>query len=263
MSRFRAVLLDVDGTLLEGGRPVPGADRAVAFLRREGIPFRLATNTTRMPRRLLARRLAGCGIEVRAEEILSAPRAAAWWLAARGRRRVLPLLPEATLEDLEGLEVVEAEAEAVLVGDLGAAWTFEVLQRAFRELLEGAELVAVQRNRWWDPGDGPVLDAGPFVAALEYAAGASATLVGKPSPPFFRAAAERLGVEPGEILVVGDSPENDVAGAVAAGLRTALVRTGRGRAADPARLDPRPELVLDSVADLPTALGLAPPAGIR
>jgi ribonucleotide monophosphatase NagD (HAD superfamily) len=85
----------------------------------------------------------------------------------------------------------------VVLGDLAAGWTFDVLNRAFRQVLAGARLVALQRNRYWKTADGLSLDAGPFVAALEYATGATATVVGKPSAAFFALATAALGVPPG------------------------------------------------------------------
>jgi phospholysine phosphohistidine inorganic pyrophosphate phosphatase len=110
------------------------------------------------------------GIPARPEEILSAPAAAARWLRDRGVRRVQLLLAEATFEEFAGLQIVDRAPEAVVVGDLGEAWTFPLLNHAFRNLLDGAELLAIQRNRYWQTDGGLSLDAGPFVAASNTAA---------------------------------------------------------------------------------------------
>jgi len=182
--------------------------------------------------------------------------AAARWLAGRDVRRIQLLLPESTHADFDGFEITSDDPEMVLVGDLGPEFTFDRLNAAFRSLRAGAGLVAVHRNRYWLPEAGPTLDAGPFVAALEYAAGVEATLVGKPSAAFFRTAAARTGVELGRLAVVGDDLESDVAGARAAGLVSIQVRTGkfdpaRSAAALPAE---RPHRVIDSLADLPALL---------
>lgn len=105
-------------------------------------------------------------------------------------------------------------------------------------------------TRFWKAQDGISLDVAPFVAALEHAAGRKAVVFGKPARSFFYGAAERLDVPPGEILMLGDDIETDIAGAQHAGLKGALVRTGKFRLAD---LDGpvRPYLVLDSIAALP------------
>jgi phospholysine phosphohistidine inorganic pyrophosphate phosphatase len=254
--RLRGVLLDLDGTLWEEDRPIAGAAETVARLRDAKIGIRFCTNITRMPRRALAERLRAAGIAARADEVLSAPVAAATWLRAEGLRRVALCLPAATGEDFDGLTLVDDQPEAVVVGDLGHDWTFDRLNRAFRWVLDGARLVAVQKGRYWKTPDGLTLDAGAFVAALEFATGATATLTGKPSPAFFMAAAHSLELAPPSVLMVGDDVVSDVAGAQAAGCWAALVRTGKYRPGDEQRTDPAPPLVLDSVADLPAVLGL-------
>jgi ribonucleotide monophosphatase NagD (HAD superfamily) len=101
------------------------------------------------------------------------------------------------------------------------------------------------------------LDAGPFVAALEYASGKTATLVGKPSPVFFAAAARELAVPPGRIAVIGDDLESDVAGARAAGMIGVAVRTGKYRPQDEEQAREAADVVLDSIADVPRWLGVA------
>jgi HAD superfamily hydrolase (TIGR01458 family) len=167
--------------------------------------------------------------------------------------RIHLLVPESTHEDFEGFTITETHPDAVLVGDLGSGFTFERLNAAFCSLRSGARLVAIHRNRFWITGSGPTLDAGPFVAALEYASGQRATLVGKPSPAFFEAASSVLGVRRETLAVVGDDFETDVCGGLAAGLRTIQVRTGKY---DPAVLertssDERPHHIVDSLAEVP------------
>ena len=188
------LLLDLDGTVYQEGRAIPGAAEALAELRRRGVPFRFTTNTTRRPRAALAERLRSMGIPAETEEILSAPAAAGRWLRDRGVRRVSSCSREETWVDLPGIEPMDDDPEAIVVGDLGEAWTFSLLNQAFRHLMDGAELLAIQRNRYWHTDGGLSLDAGPFIAALEYGSGKTATLVGKPSPAFFEAAARELGL---------------------------------------------------------------------
>ena len=180
--------------------------------------------------------------------------AAAAWLEAQAIRRVQLLVSDSTHADFAGLELTEDQPDAVLVGDLGAGFTFERLNSAFRSLRAGARLVAIHRNRFWIPEAGPTLDAGPFVAALEYASGATATLIGKPSPEFFAMAGRRLDVPTNRLAVVGDDLESDVRGGRAAGLVTIQVRTGKydSEATRLAAPEHRPHHVVDSLADVPS-----------
>jgi phospholysine phosphohistidine inorganic pyrophosphate phosphatase len=250
-----ACLLDIDGTVYEKGRAIPGAAEALEALHGAGIPFRFVTNTTRRPRSAIVQQLAEVGLAISEEDCFTAPLAAVRYLREQGARRVLALLQEATLEEFAELEHDPLSPEFVVVGDLGEGWNFQNLNGAFRALMAGAGLLAVQRNRYWRVADGLALDAGAFVAALEYASGQQATLVGKPSPAFFRQAAASLEVPVERIVMVGDDMEADVVGAKECGLQAVAVRTGKFDAADPEDVE-RADAVLASVAELPAWVGL-------
>jgi HAD superfamily hydrolase (TIGR01458 family) len=260
LSRVRGILFDVDGTLLEDGRLLPGAGRAVEAVRSAGLPVRFVTNTSRRPRSAVLDALRAAGLSAGPREVLTAPTAAAAWLRERGLRRLLLLVLPGTLIDFEGFVPVEGgedePADAVVIGDLGDAWSYDLLDAAFRHLLGGARLVAIQRNRYWRTGGSLHLDAGPFVAALEYAADREAVVAGKPSPVFFEAASRSLDLPLAELAMVGDDLEADVLGARAAGAAGILVRTGKFRPEDLERPAPGPDHVVGSVADLPGLLGL-------
>lgn len=258
MTAVDGLLVDLDGTIWEGEGLVAGAGRTVERLREGGIPHLFTTNTSRMSRRDVVERLVGLGLAVEADRVLTAPLAAARWLREEGASTVQLLLPEATHEDFAPFELVSAgeRAEAVVVGDLGPGFTFRRLNAAFRALRDGARLVAVHKNRFWLPEEGPTLDAGPFVVGLEYAAGVEAVLVGKPAPTFFELAGRILDRPVDRLAVVGDDPESDVRGARSAGLTAIQVETGKfdpGRAAD-APAEERPHHRIASIGDLPDLL---------
>lgn len=258
MAGVDGLLIDLDGTVYERDALVPGAARAVEELGERGVPFLFTTNTSRMARRTVVDRLAGMGLPLDPERILTAPLAAARWLRREGLGRVHLLLPESTHEDFSDFEIAgpDEDPEAVVVGDLGAGFTFERLNGAFRALRSGARLVAVHRNRYWLPPEGPTLDAGPFVVGLEYAAGVEAVQVGKPAPAFFELAAGMLDRPVGGLAVVGDDPESDIRGARAAGLTAIQVETGKFDAerATGAPSAERPHHRIPSLAELPLLL---------
>ena len=181
-----AILLDVDGVCHVSGEPIPGAPPAVNRLREDGHRLRFVTNNTTQSRAALAEELRAMGIELEDEELQTTPRAAARALAGK---RVLALTMPAIVEDLEGVELVGEDAEAVLIGgadetpETNRVFSYMNLARAFAELDAGAELYCLHKNPWWQTARGPLLDSGAFVAGLEYAAGVEATVLGKPSPP--------------------------------------------------------------------------------
>jgi HAD superfamily hydrolase (TIGR01458 family) len=253
-----AILLDIDGVLHVSGEAVPGGAEAVRELREDGHRLRFVTNNTTRARKRLADDLRGLGIELEDDELATTPVAAAGVLAGK---RVLALTMEAVRDDLaEHVELVDGDAEVVLLGgadesdETERVFSYENLSRAFAELKGGARLVCLHRNRWWQTARGPMLDAGVFVAGLEYAAGMQAEVVGKPSPAYFSAALDALGATAEEAVMVGDDVETDIGGAKAMGIRGILVRTGKFDEASLAAADPQPDAVIDSIADLPAPL---------
>ncbi|HEY7281187.1 MAG TPA: HAD-IIA family hydrolase [Actinomycetota bacterium] len=250
------VLLDVDGVLTVSWRELPGAAEAVAALRSRGVPFLLATNTTTMSRSVLAATLARAGIEVTAGDLVTAPVAAARFLRSEHPgASVFQVGGRDAREDLDGVRFVEdGSADVVLVAGADDDFTWARLDQAFRLLLDGAAFVAMHRNTSWTTDRGPTLDSGPFVAALEAATGAVATVTGKPAPAFFSSCVSMLGLEPSRVAMVGDDLESDVLAAQRCGLTGVLVRTGKFRQGTLDAATERPDLVLDSVAVLPAAL---------
>jgi HAD superfamily hydrolase (TIGR01458 family) len=257
-----AYLFDLDGTLYQGDAPLPGAVELIRHLRSKRIPIRFLTNTTSKPRNAVVARLNSYGFEVEPEEVFTALLAGAQLARALGCRTLMPLVREPAWEDLAGFQLVSVgqgrptyeQIDAVLVGDLAAGWLFEHLQQAFTALRSGARLIALSKDRCWMTERGLTLDAGPFVAALEYAAEVEAQLAGKPSAAFYQGAVESLalpgGTPPRGIVMVGDDLRGDIEGAQRAGYSGWLVRTGKYQEEALSRSGIQPDRILQSVADL-------------
>ncbi|MGW4894280.1 HAD-IIA family hydrolase [Kitasatospora sp. NPDC004240] len=246
----RAVLLDLEGTLYARGRVIEGAAAAVEELRGLGVGLRFLTNTDSKPAAVIREELAGYGLAVPAEELFTPVVAAQQLLAAAPGARAYPLVSKALLGELPGL-AQEPPYTHVLIGDCRDVLDYPALDGAFRAVRDGAELLALQRGRYFKRADGDHLDTGAVVAAVEYAAGATARVLGKPATDFFELAARSLGVPVGACLVVGDDASTDVAGGEAAGLRTVQVRTGKYADQRAEGLTGRADHEIDSVAALP------------
>jgi HAD superfamily hydrolase (TIGR01458 family) len=252
-----AILLDIDGVFHVSGRPIDGVGAAVARLREDGHRLRFVTNNTTSSRADLAEDLRALGVVLEDEELETTPRAAARTLAGK---RVLALTMAAIRTELEGVEIVGEEADAVLIGgadetaESTRVFSYMNLARAFAELDAGAELFCLHKNRWWQTSRGPLLDSGAFVAGLEYAAGVEATILGKPSPAFFGAALDALDADAEYTWMVGDDLDADIAGAKACGLNTILVRTGKFREESLGDALRKPDAVVDSISDVPAYL---------
>lgn len=254
-----AILLDLDGVLHVSGRPIDGGARAVERLREAGHRLRFLTNNTTLARAELAETVRGYGIELADDELQTTPVAAA--RALQGRR-VLALTMPAIRDDLEGVELVGDNADAVLLGgadetaETNQVFSYMNLARAFAELEAGADLYCLHKNPWWQTSRGALLDAGAFVVGLEYATGATATVLGKPSASYFEAALEAVDSDPEHAWMVGDDVDADIGGAVALGMHTILVRTGKFRE-DAGAWSAQPEAVVNSIADVPDKIQAA------
>jgi HAD superfamily hydrolase (TIGR01458 family) len=257
--RPRALILDMEGVLHVDWDALPGAPEALARFRAAGIEIAVLTNTTGRTRAAISERLGTLGMPVPAERIVTSAWAAAEHLRRQPHRpRVYALAEPAVLEEFDGLNLVAgpAEAETIVLGGPDERWTYAALNDVFRALHGGASLLAMQRNRWWTSGAGPALDAGMFVAGMEYAAGVEATVVGKPSGEIFAAAGARTGAGPAEAMMVGDDLESDLRPAAQLGMATCLVRTGKGETFSPAPGDV--DLDVADLAALAGELGLPP-----
>lgn len=236
------------------GNPIAGAAAAVRRLRDAGHRLRFVTNSTTRSRAQLAEQLRAIGIELADDELQTTGMVAARALAGR---RVLALTMPGILDDLEGLQLVGMNVDAVLIGgadegeETGRVFSYLNLNRAFHELDAGAELYCLHKNRWWQTGDGPRLDAGAFVAGLEYAADTEATVLGKPSAAYFGAALTALDADPELTWMVGDDLEGDCVGAHNHGIKTILVRTGKFRPDEVERSRVQPDAIVSSIAQVP------------
>lgn len=243
---IRGVLLDLGGVVYSGDRALPGSLEAVERIKNAGLGLRYITNTTRTSYGGLMEKLAKIGVVAARGELLTPAQVARTYLMDN---RLSPhLLVHSNLEE-DFADVPASSHEAVVIGDAADRFSFAALNEAYRKIEKGALFLALADNRNFLDADGELsLDAGAFVRALEYASGRTAMVLGKPSAAFFQLACQGLGCEPHETVMIGDDAEADVGGAIAAGLRGVLVRTGKYRSGQEARLAKPPDLVAEDLA---------------
>lgn len=244
--RPAAALLDLDGVVYVGNRAIPGSIEAVTRLRRAGLALRFLTNTTRRPARVLLADLKALGLEIPSEELVTPAALARERLIRDGLRPHLLIHP-ALEEEFAGCP--ERGPPAVVIGDAGERFDYHRLNAAYRLLEEGAAFLALAKNRTFRDVDGALsIDAGAFVVALEYACRRAATVLGKPSPEMYRRALDAAGVAAADAVMVGDDAEADIGGAIAAGIRGVLVRTGKYCAGDEGRMAQSPDHIADDLS---------------
>jgi len=247
---IRGCLFDLDGVLHVGDEPIPGARRALSHIRSKGIPCRFLTNTTTKSLESLHQKLNSMDLPIEKDEILSSSQAAVQYLRRLGNPTCFLVLAEDVMSDFREFTLTDRTPDVVVIGDIGETWDYQLLNRIFGMLIEGASLIALHRGKYWQTEDGLRLDIGIFVSGLEYVTGREAVIMGKPSPEFFKIALRSIGIPAGDTIMVGDDIESDVGGAQKAGIRGVLVKTGKYREELVARSSVIPYRIISSVAEL-------------
>jgi len=233
--QLRLVILDLDGVVYRGDRPVDGADELIGRLHGAGLLVRYATNNSMSTRSAYAERLRRIGIAADADEIVTSTSATIAHLRRHEPRvrTVLAVGGYGMVEELRsaGYEVFPAAADedrrvdAVLVG-LDPDFDDRRLAVAAREVRAGARFIATNADARYPTPTGFRPGAGAMVAAIRDASGVEPLVIGKPEPAMFRAILEAAGVGPDEALVIGDNPDSDIRAAHRAGIESVLVLTG-------------------------------------
>jgi len=256
LSSLKGILFDLDGVLYVGSKPIEGAIEAVARIRASGIPCRFVTNTSTLSLVSLQNKINALGFSIPANEIISAPQATLFYLQRQHDPVCRLLLADDIKKDFAQFRQSDTDVDYIVVGDIGTAWTYPLLNEVFNHLMQGARLIAIHKNRFWQTEQGLQMDIGAFIHGLEYASGTQAMIIGKPSADFFRIALDDMGLQAGEVAIIGDDIDVDVAGGQNVGLKGILVKTGKYRQAYADASAVKPDLVVDSVTDLPAMLNL-------
>ena len=246
----KAFLIDLDGTLYFKNEPYPEAVQTVKYLRQKGYQIRFLTNITAKTPKMLHEQMQNLGFDVYESEIFNASYACLLFLRSQPRARCHFMVDDFVKAFFNEIPTDNESPDFVVLGDYGDKFDFRSLNHAFRLLMGGAELLALQKSPYWVSPEGILLDCGAFVALFEYASNKSAKIIGKPSELFFNIALDSLQLSPSDVIMVGDDITTDILGAERVGMRSVLVRTGKFQ---PNQLESpvaNPTWVLDSVSDL-------------
>ncbi len=248
--KIKGLLFDIGGVLYVGDSVIEGAVETIKELKQK-YPVRFLTNSTRRTPNTILKKLTNMGFEVEESELFTALRATKDYVLEQNGT-VYPLLTDEAKAYFS--EMISTNPDFVVVGDAYTNFNYQHMNEAFRALMSGAKLIAAAKNRYFKDSDNLLsLDAGGFIAALEYAASTNATLIGKPGRDFFHLAVRSMGLEPNEVLMVGDDIASDIGGAKDAGLFGALVKTGKFTAKD-LESDIKPDIIIDDITKLPSQL---------
>lgn len=249
----RAVLFDMDGVLYRGKQVLPGARELLAFLDDLGVGYACITNNASMTPGQYEEKLAAMGITMPARQVITSALATSHYLRAtypRGTRAFIVGmrgLREALLGD--GHFVEDAERPDLVVQGADFELTYATLKTATLCIRRGARYIATNPDRTFPSEEGLIPGAGAIMAAIAAASDTEPFVIGKPAPTMFKVALELLGARPEAALMIGDRLDTDIAGAVAAGVRSALVLTGVSRR-DEIEDGMRPDAVFEGLPEL-------------
>ncbi|HZS75828.1 MAG TPA: TIGR01458 family HAD-type hydrolase [Ktedonobacteraceae bacterium] len=251
MASIRGILLDIDGVLHVSMQSIAGAIETLKWLEQQGYHTCFVTNTTTSSRSTLVQSLQEIGLPIPEDRVMTAPVATASYIRQHyPGKRVWLLTKGNTAEDFAGINLVQDNADVVVIGGAEELLTYETMNHAFRMLMNGAELLGTHKNLYWKTREGLQLDSGAYIYALEKATGKQATILGKPNRAFFEQALLSIGVQSHEAIMVGDDIENDIGGAQQAGLRGILVCTGKHNEHSPQLERVHPDAILPSIREL-------------
>lgn len=256
LADVRACVIDMDGVLWEGSRPLPGLPEFFAALRAGGRRFILATNNASQTPEQYLQKLAGFGAAVAREEVLTSAQATALSLRQR-----LPNSAKAFVIGETGLrealtdqgftlaELWDDTAQVVVVG-MDRTLNWDKLATATLNIRAGATFVGTNPDRTIPSERGIVHGNGAILAALQAATDVAPLIIGKPEPTMYQIAMQRLGVGPAETIAIGDRLDTDILGAVRAGLRSVLVLSGVSTREDVERSSFQPTWVMNDIQEV-------------
>lgn len=253
LSNIKGFLFDINGVFHVDNRPIDGAVEIVKKIQ-DKFPCRFVTNTTTKSRETFHQSLVDIGLSIPSSSIISAPYAAVLYLRQLNNPSCYLLLSSDVKSDFAEFEQSDTNPDVVVIGDIGDRWNYEIMNRVFKMLNNGAELIALHKGKYWQAEGDLQLDIGAFIAGLEYASGKTATVVGKPSSSFFQLALAELELPCRNVVMVGDDIDSDIGGAKKAGMKGILVKTGKYRRELVDNSDVEPDKILESVAELEQVL---------
>jgi HAD superfamily hydrolase (TIGR01458 family) len=250
LSGIYGLLIDLDGVLYVGETPVEGAQDVLTRLDNKKIPRRFLTNTTTKTASAVVQKLKRLGFDVDERDVFSPITATINFLESLGKPSVNPIVRDSVMSVFKDFPRDDNRPDYVVIGDIGAAWSYPLVNTIFSQLNAGAELIAMHKNKYFQGEEGLQVDIGAFVSGLEYVSGKEAKVIGKPSREFFQLALESLQLSASQVAMIGDDIETDISGGKAVGLQGILVKTGKYRAGCEKNTQFTPDAIIDSFSDL-------------
>ncbi len=249
LDNIKGILSDIDGTLYFKGIPIPGAIDAINNLRDLGKKFLFFTNTDSKSPKTVLKILQDYGFTIYEEEIYTPIIALKEFLSKYPNKKSYFVTTQEVEQEFQNFPQVEGVnvPDFVILGDFHDNWDVHRLNKAFKYVFKGAKLLGTQGNKYYlDRNGEPIIDTGSFVQMIASAANITPKIFGKPSKEYFLQALEKINLSANEVFVIGDDIESDIQGAINAGIKGILVKSGKGQFYDPNKTQIKPFMIIES-----------------
>ncbi len=223
--KSRPLLIDLDGVLKLGNSPAPHLKEFFDYIKENKIPACILSNSTLRTGEQVKEFFTSHKIELSIPVITAFDAALAF--VKKNYRKVQIYCRDYLIHHFEGM-IDEENPEAIVIGDIEDKWNYQIMNNIFKKVFAGADLIAMHKNKYWNPAGELLIDAGAFITGIEFASDKKAILIGKPSPLYFKAALESINskIEDG-FFMIGDNIENDIKAAQDIGGKGILIYTGK------------------------------------
>lgn len=222
---MKPILIDLDGVLKIGNSPAPDVYEFFQFIYENKIPACILSNSTLRTRELVTEFFADNNIDLKIPAITAFD--ATLSFVKKNYKRVQVYCRDYLIHHFGGM-IDEENPEAIVIGDIEDKWNYQIVNDIFKKVFTGADLIAMHKNKYWNPDGELLIDAGAFITGIEYASGKEAILIGKPSPQYFQEALYNINhkIEDG-FYMIGDDTENDILAAQNIGGIGILIYSGK------------------------------------
>jgi HAD superfamily hydrolase (TIGR01458 family) len=242
------LLIDFDGVLKIGNSPAPDAEEFFNFINENKIPACILSNSTLRTGDLIKEFFISHGISISIPALTAFD--ATLSFVKKNYKRIQVYCRDYLIHHFDGM-IDEENPEAVVIGDIEDKWSYQIMNDIFKKVFNGADLIAMHRNKYWNPSGELLIDAGAFITGIEYAASKEAIVIGKPSSHYFKAAFEKIGATPeDEFFMIGDDIENDVKAAQDLGGKGILIFTGKTKFPLDSNLRFKPDYEVHSLSEV-------------
>ena len=249
--KFKPLLIDLDGVIKLGDSPAPDAKEFFNFIYENKIPSCILSNSTLRTGDLIKEFFASHSIDLQIPALTAFD---ATVIFVKNNYKKVQVYCRDYLKHHFNEVIDEENPEAIVIGDIENKWNYQIMNDIFKKVYSGADLVAMHKNKYWNPHSELLIDAGAFITGIEFAASKEAIVIGKPSSHYFKAALDKIGskIEDG-FYMIGDDIENDVNASQNLGGNGILIFTGKTKFPTKGDISIKPDF---EVRSLKEAMGI-------